>query len=260
MKYYVYCLINPLNNQPFYIGKGSGDRAYIHAQFRDNNKNPHKDNTIRMIQSHGFEPLVEFLHENIECEELAYQLEDIEISRVGIANLTNICQGSKPPNRKGMKQEFSDTHRQNLSRALKGKSKSVPVWNKGKTKETDERLRKMAQARSQVGNPHQIGRKASAQTIEKIRESLKGREVPEDQRKKMSAAKKGKTWEEIFGPERAAQMRQEASKRKSPRSKSVMTPDGSFESVTAARLHYGIAEATVRNRCLSDKFPDWRYE
>jgi len=34
-KYYVYILINPLNNKPFYIGKGSNGRMKIHEYFSD---------------------------------------------------------------------------------------------------------------------------------------------------------------------------------------------------------------------------------
>lgn len=31
LKYYVYALVNPLDNRIFYIGKGSGNRVFMHA-------------------------------------------------------------------------------------------------------------------------------------------------------------------------------------------------------------------------------------
>ena len=30
--YYVYCLVDPRNNQPFYIGKGKDNRVFAHRQ------------------------------------------------------------------------------------------------------------------------------------------------------------------------------------------------------------------------------------
>lgn len=30
--YYVYCLVDPRNNQTFYIGKGKGNRIFAHRQ------------------------------------------------------------------------------------------------------------------------------------------------------------------------------------------------------------------------------------
>lgn len=259
MEYYVYCLINPITNLPFYIGKGTGNRAYVHTKFKDNNNNLHKDNTIRKILQAGEEPEVVFLHEGIQDEVSAYELEIQEIAKVGINNLTNICENSNPPSRKGQSMHFTQEHRDKISSALKGKAKKYPSWNKGKTKETDSRVKRMAEARAEVGNKHQIGQKYSKNRVQKIREVLLGRTMTQEQKEKMSKAKKGKTWEQIFGKEEAEKRRKAAKNRKSSMAKQVTTPEGLFDSVTAARKYYGIAEATVRNRCLSEKFPEWKY-
>lgn len=32
-RYYVYCLINPRDNQVFYIGKGVGNRVFSHEKY-----------------------------------------------------------------------------------------------------------------------------------------------------------------------------------------------------------------------------------
>ena len=47
--YYVYALIDPRNNKPFYIGKGKDNRAESHAKFQSGCNNIHKDNVIRKI-------------------------------------------------------------------------------------------------------------------------------------------------------------------------------------------------------------------
>lgn len=138
-----------------------------------------------------------------------------------------------------------------------------PPWNKGLTKELDQRLLQMAKKRSATGNQHQIGKKYSEDRINKIRKKLLNRVVPEDQRQKMSNSKKGKTWEEIYGIVGAQQKRKQnlPTGKNHFRSKSVSTPDGIFQTITAARIHYNLAEQTVRSRCLSQdlRWKDWFY-
>lgn len=205
--YYVYKLINPITNTVFYVGKGSGDRAYCHQNFKDSNNNTHKDNTIKSILSYGLEVIVEFEHKNILHEDYAYELEKVLIEKIGIENLTNICTDSRPPSRKGKTYTMTAEHKQSLSKALKGKSKSAPVWNKGNTKETDVRIRESAKKRSETGNEHQRGKKRDPATVEKIKEKLTGRKMTDEQVSKMRQAKKGRTWEEIYGVEGATKRR-----------------------------------------------------
>ena len=38
-KYYLYCLIDPINNLPFYVGKGCGNRAFSHLKNLKNQNN-----------------------------------------------------------------------------------------------------------------------------------------------------------------------------------------------------------------------------
>lgn len=212
--YYVYKLIDPRDNKIFYVGKGSGDRAYVHQIFRDSNKNNHKDNKIRQIQSEGSDVIVEFEYTGLTDEQEAYDLETALIESIGIDNLTNICMGSNPPSRKGSTLVFTEQHKKNLSKALKGKKKSTPPWNKGKTTQNDKRVAQSAEKRSQVGNCHQIGKKRNPKTIEKIKEKLTGRKMTAEQKSKMKKAKKGKTWEEIYGVEGARERRDRLKEKK----------------------------------------------
>ena len=61
--YYIYALIDPINNVPFYIGKGKNDRAYKHLQGKDKG-NKKKTDRIEIIRRLGHEPKVDFIIEN----------------------------------------------------------------------------------------------------------------------------------------------------------------------------------------------------
>lgn len=63
-----------------------------------------------------------------------------------------------------------------------------------------------------------------------ISEKRQGIEFSQDTRKKMSDAKKGKTWEEIFGPDTAAKMRERKSQKRGP------CPEETRKKISEARL------------------------
>jgi hypothetical protein len=79
----------------------------------------------------------------------------------------------------------------------------VPAWNVGLTKETDERMAQLAQARTGEGNP-MAGRiawnagltKDVDSRIAQIATKVRGRTVSVETRAKMAAAKRGKTGEQ----------------------------------------------------------------
>lgn len=100
--YYVYALIDPRNNQPFYIGKGKDDRVARHYyNWSSIDKiNPHKRNKINKLKSLGYCPKYEILIESSN-ETLIFQKETeliakwgrISIDKGGI--LTNINPGGE---------------------------------------------------------------------------------------------------------------------------------------------------------------------
>lgn len=216
--YFVYQLVDPDTNLPFYVGKGKNDRAKTHLWGKPKSNNPDKDSMIAEIRSRGVEPIIQYVYENLSEEE-AYLREEELIAKYGRVKfdnngiLVNIKKDARPPSQKGKRRIFTDEHRKKLSESLKGKSKKVPPWNKGLTKNIDNRLVKMAARRSEVGNNHQIGSKHSQDRIEKVKKKLAGRKMSEEQKLKMSAAKKGKTWEEIYGIEGAKLRREQKGKK-----------------------------------------------
>jgi hypothetical protein len=109
--YYVYQLVDPRNNQPFYIGKGTGRRAKTHLWEIPETRNVYKENKIASIRKDNLEPIIEYIAENIIDEELAYNIETTLIKKYGRKGydengiLTNICEDVRPPNHKGKKYE-----------------------------------------------------------------------------------------------------------------------------------------------------------
>ena len=100
MKYYVYQLIDPTLNTPFYIGKGTGNRAWTHNIFKDGNQNPYKDRYIKKLHSMNLEPIVNIV-KYFESEHEAYEYEEYLTESIGLENLTNLVIGARPPSKKG---------------------------------------------------------------------------------------------------------------------------------------------------------------
>jgi len=103
--YYVYQLIDPRNNKPFYVGEGKGKRAWSHLSFNSGCKNPHKDRIIRKIQSLGLKVIVRIVQSNLTKEQ-SISFEEKLIEEIGLENLTNICANANPPVLKGEKNGF----------------------------------------------------------------------------------------------------------------------------------------------------------
>jgi hypothetical protein len=150
MKYYVYQLKDPNTNLPFYIGKGSGDRAWLHNEFKDGNNNPYKDRYIKKLHQAGVEPIVDIIKYFID-EISAYEYEEQLTESIGLDNLTNIVIGARPPGKHGWKPSpetlikrsrglkgiiRSDEWKENLSKSKQGEKN--PMYGK-KSPCTEER-------------------------------------------------------------------------------------------------------------------------
>ena len=124
--FYVYLLIDPITNQPFYVGKGKGDRAKSHLRPSNLQSVSLKNNKIKSIQTQNREPEIQYIAENL-TEKEAWTLEIAKISEYGRINLGTgiLCNhtdgGDGPANRspwnKGKK--FSDETRKKMSKSRK---------------------------------------------------------------------------------------------------------------------------------------------
>lgn len=109
--FYVYMLVDPRNDKPFYIGKGKGRRAKTHLWEIPETRNVYKENKIASIREVGLEPKIVYVAENIIDESLAYDMEASLISKYGRKGyekngiLTNICVDARPPSHKGKSYE-----------------------------------------------------------------------------------------------------------------------------------------------------------
>jgi hypothetical protein len=90
--YYVYELIDPRNERPFYVGKGSGDRLKEHAKAARNGGTGRKCDVIREIWAAGLE-ICERIVREFDDELRAYAFEKRHIKSIGRENLTNLMPG-----------------------------------------------------------------------------------------------------------------------------------------------------------------------
>lgn len=90
---YVYIYSDPKTKKPFYVGKGTGNRAFSHLNFNDESEfENEKFQKIAEIRERGQEPLIEILAYGME-DEVALKVEAAAIDLLGVKNLTNLQSG-----------------------------------------------------------------------------------------------------------------------------------------------------------------------
>lgn len=140
--YYVYALVDPLSNLPFYIGKGKGQRVFRHLKGQDK-VNARKVATIETLRALGYEPFYLMLEEGIEDESEAYRLEYMWIQTFVdySPHLTNrVGVDLRPPSRKGS----------TMSEAAKEK---IRQYNLGKKRPPRSDQWRLKQSLSKKGKP-----------------------------------------------------------------------------------------------------------
>src|SRR4051812_1498092 len=88
--FYVYLYIDPRTNEPFYVGKGQGERALAHLRDTSESK---KVAWIKDIQAAGLEPQIDILVHGLPLEEAALRIEAAVIDAIGPHKLTNAVRG-----------------------------------------------------------------------------------------------------------------------------------------------------------------------
>lgn len=90
--YYVYMYVHPRTGEPFYVGKGKGDRIFAHF---DDTCDTEKSRLISELQSEGIPPRLEILAHRLKDEETAFRVEAAVIDALGLGSLTNKVSGWK---------------------------------------------------------------------------------------------------------------------------------------------------------------------
>lgn len=155
--FYVYLHRRASDGTVFYVGKGSGRRAW-----RRQNRNPHWQN---VVAKHGLQ--VEITLSGL-TEQEAFAREVETIAAYGRGNLCNLSDGGEGPTG----HVVSDSKRQAVSRAHKGK-KRPPEWR-------------------QAMSDAQKGRVVPQEVRQRISETLKGQRLSDETRSAMSKARKGR--------------------------------------------------------------------
>lgn len=88
--YYVYLYVDPRNGQPFYVGKGQGDRALSHLSEEAESR---KCARIAELRGEGKEPRIDILAHALRDEETAFRIEAAVIDLFGLDVLTNEVRG-----------------------------------------------------------------------------------------------------------------------------------------------------------------------
>jgi len=129
---YVYMLVDPRSNQPFYVGKGVGRRCYFHSwEAKHTDRMTYKLAKIRKIQRLGLSIIVRKVEQNVSDAQ-AKDLECLMIAEFRDAgiDLTNLTDGGD--GRSGYKpsaetiaktrHDWTDEQKKRISESLKGKS------------------------------------------------------------------------------------------------------------------------------------------
>ena len=123
--YYVYSLIDPITNKPFYIGKGKGSRVLTHEKFRSGCKNRLKDSKIQEILSYNDCVPYQIIKDGFDNELDAYLYEEKIIEQIGLKNLTNVCESRRPPSQSGRKRSDSTKNKIKLNSKKQGADRTI---------------------------------------------------------------------------------------------------------------------------------------
>lgn len=214
MTYYTYIYLDPrlpgiwntsikdLYFEPFYVGKGNGNRCLQHKQkWSYSTKRSHKNHRIKNIIDAGFDPMVLIIQDNLS-EEQALSMESLLIREIGTRSTIDGVLSGPLTNLKtdGVVQKYSEESRKKMSESATARVR---------TPHSEETKAKMRQ--SNRGKDPQVRKRMS--------ENRKGINIP-GQSERMSKLHKGKVISE-YQKQRAKEFH--TGRKASPESKRKMT-------------------------------------
>lgn len=215
--FYVYALWNPITNQPFYIGKGKRDRAFVHLGHKDK-YNPFKQSVIASIRSQLCEPSVKLIWHGLD-EAHAFWIEEFAIALWGRkcdgGPLTNLRKGGQGA--AGISSESS----KNKSDQQRG-SKNHQFGKVGPLSSTYGRVVSEDQKRRQS--------EAMKKNWQSKRHLWSGRVVSEETRLKMSLSQ-DKRAPDVREKYRLAAIKREARKREERLRKNIIVPESDLPAI-----------------------------
>lgn len=90
--YYVYVYSDPDTHEPFYVGKGQGNRVFDHLKEETKSSKVRK---LKELKKNGKEPLIQILVHGLKDSDTAEKVEAAVIDLLGVDNLTNQKRGKE---------------------------------------------------------------------------------------------------------------------------------------------------------------------
>jgi LEM3-like protein/NUMOD3 motif-containing protein len=195
--YYVYFLINSLDNKVFYIGKGKRNRMYKHELLVNKgikpNNNPILYNKILKIKKCGGYIIYEKILTNL-TEHDAFNLEIQKISEIGLENLCNLHCGGR-----GGDNPYSRTLEAKEKRASKMRGRNLSAEHRKSISETQkgvpkhsEQYKKFLSIRMSGKNNPMFGKTISKENKEIISKANKGKKLSKETKAKISKFQKNR--------------------------------------------------------------------
>lgn len=188
---YVYLLIDPRNNLPFYVGKGQGNRCDFHvseAKYYTKRKSL-KLGKIRKLLSLGLLPIIKKVEENVSDEQ-ALDFECLliaEIRDLGIP-LTNMTDGGDGA--KGYK--HTEEYKQRMREKFTGRVFTEEHRQKMRKPKSEQGRENIAKARADLNyRPSEETKRKISEALKGRPSSMKGRVHTDEAKAKMSAQRKG---------------------------------------------------------------------